>query len=514
MTVHLFYVAGTLLWNALAAAAWRREGGPGGRWGRVLTLGALAATVLGLPWMAHGMPSGAAPALFSLSALLPVGFSLAAAQAVRAARRGQPEAWILALFHGLMALLLATRWAWEIGWTGEGPLAAISVSYAGVQSAAFAPALWFPQFVHLPWLARPERPLGGAAGFVWWIGVSFAALAAVFTVAGSLGADRMLRSWRAPRTLEGNAPRPMVGAAPDLVLATRLPPIGAADRGDAERLESDLAALGADAVTLVLSADAVLRQDEAARRLEERAGVDRRGGRAIVLVLLGPEDWYARGVPADTSLARLDLAHASAQAVRRWRPEWLFPVADAALLSRLCARGTDDSTRAAAAIRHLATIADSVRAASAATRVGLGGFEPWDGAPGADPLAGARARVFRWAADGDSPIDRVGLVLHAGTDAAAAFETRLDRAGASLDLLAPGKRAWVLECAGSPGIAGESHQARHLDRVLAWARSRPEVEGVSQTALEDGPERIGLVNSLGRRRQAFATYRRAIAGGP
>lgn len=457
--------------------------------------------------MAQGLPSERAPVLFPLSLLLPVSFALAAWQSVAAARRGQREAWVLAAFHGLLAVVLSTRWAWELG-AATGDLAAsLSLSYAGFQTAAFAPALWLPQLVHLPWIARPERAARGAARFAWWLGVAFAALALLFTLAGTPGMLLGIRSWHES---EGEGAR---RAGDPLVRATRLPPLAGGPAAAPPWLDEALDELAPDATLLVVRADDLLRAGAVAASAHARVRAEREAGRRILVALVGPAAWYEGGVPADTAAGAAELARA-AGAVARLRPEWLFPVADAALLTQLCARGESDSARARSAVRALQEVADSVRAAGSSAHLGLAGFEPWPGTQGADAMAGARRAVYVWAAAAGSPFDRVGFVLHAGFHDRPGFGERLRQAEEAMVLLSPGKRAWVLECAGSPGAAGERHQREHLRAVLSWAGARGSLEGVAQTAFADGPERAGLVSWLGRRRAAFADYRARAGPGP
>ena len=188
--------------------------------------------------------------------------------------------------------------------------------------------------------------------------------------------------------------------------------------------------------------------------------------------------------------------------------------ADAAASEAVQATSGTAETARKDASRNWACMADSVRAAAPGVRLGIGGFEPWAGRPGEDAYAAARTAVYQWVAGSDSTFDAVGLVLHAGYDNPSEFDVRLAWAEEKLAELAPGKRAWVLECAGSPGVTGPLPQARHLRRVLAWAGGRPGVEGVCQTAFVDGPERAGLVSFLGRRRAAFDVFQGAGREGP
>lgn len=459
--------------------------------------------------MAQGTDSPWSAGVFLASALLPLSFALAAAQSVMVARRGQREAWALAAFHVVVAAVLATRWVWELGAPSfDGP-AALSLSYAGLQSAAFGPALWLPQLVHLPWLARAERPRSGAAAFAWWLGVTFSGLAALMTLAGAPGAYLSLGSWHA----EASAPR-APGQPDTLWLATRLPPALDGDDAAWRRVDMSLTALEPRATALVVRADDLLRAQPFAHTADARVEREHADGRPLLVVLIGPGAWYETGVPPDTAARHTALARAAAEAARRWRPAWLFPVGDAGLLTRLCVPAGRDSSRAGAAIAGLAAVADSVRATGAPTRLGLAGFEPWAGTPGADAWAGARDTLYDWVARPGTPFEVVGLVLHAGFEDRRAFDARLHAAERMLARLPPGKRAWVIEFAGSPGVSGERHQAEHLRAVVAWGRAQEQLEGVAQTALVDGPERAGLVSWLGRRRAAFTAYREALAAGP
>jgi hypothetical protein len=99
--------------------------------------------------------------------------------------------------------------------------------------------------------------------------------------------------------------------------------------------------------------------------------------------------------------------------------------------------------------------------------------------------------------------------LHPGFGDAEEFGRQLAVADSLLAHLGARKKAWVFEFAVSPISSGETAQRNHLEWVVAWARSRAEIEGVSQLSLGDYAERVGLVSGLGRRRRAFDAYREA-----
>ncbi len=78
-----------------------------------------------------------------------------------------------------------------------------------------------------------------------------------------------------------------------------------------------------------------------------------------------------------------------------------------------------------------------------------------------------------------------------------------------------GREHWVFEFGQSPlTMGGELAQSHYIESVTAWAMRRPEMRGVCVFSLGDYAEKLGLVNSLGRKRRAFYDYQRVLSAIP
>lgn len=503
--LYTFYLLAVLLWNATAAAAYRKENAlPRAR--RIVGMGAFALAVLGLTWISATSAFGATPALYAVSLALPLAAALSAASSVWAARDGRPWAWIAAAYNALLALALFSRWAAYLGAPVGLPGESLSLSLVNLQYFAFAPALWFPAFVPLPLLPRPARGETGVMHAVWGAWLVFAALTLVLVLWGWPGSARVLAGWRAHRS-------PAVAARP-LLRSSRILETLATDRPqrDFDRDLGTLRALGLDCATVVISADAIASPGGSWAHLDGFAKSLRGDGRKLVLWVQPPSVWYRSGVPS-RALAAQTVGMAQRDLAMRFHPDLQVVVGDPIFAGALVgtpgspnrtpgAQAAGDSSRWA-----IAALAESVRAGSPSTLVGAYGLD--DALPGADTTATARWDLFRWAAADSSPVDRVGFALHPGFGDTTAFAERLDRATKLLGFLGPHKKAWVFEFGVCPVTFGERAQRTHLEWVLAWASADPRIEGVSQTALGDYAEVVGLVSALGRRREAFPSYRQA-----
>jgi hypothetical protein len=257
--------------------------------------------------------------------------------------------------------------------------------------------------------------------------------------------------------------------------------------------------LGLDGATVAISGDALASPGALWIHLDAFAKSLRGDGRKLVLWLQPPSAWYRDGI-ASRALAAAVLGGEARELAQRFHPDLQIVLGDPILASALIGRSSPDSARWA-----IAALADSVRAGSPSTLIGLYGLD--DPLPAADSSSIARLDLFRWAAADSSPVDRVGFALHPGFGDTSLFAQRLDRAHKLLGFLGPHKKAWVYEFGVCPVTYGERAQARHLQWVLAWAAADPRMEGVSQTALGDYAEVVGLVSALGRKREAFAAYR-------
>jgi hypothetical protein len=432
---------------------------------------------------------------------------MACAQCVWAAKHGQRPAWLLAVFNGFLAVILGLRWLAGLGLDTGVFGDSLSFSYAVFQSMAFLPALWLPMYVQVPWIARPSAAPQSVTRFVWWVGVSFAALTLVVVLWVWPAGWTTIAAWDAHRV---TAPRRDTGT-PQLIRSTKIletlreaRPRRFFDR-ELERLDE----LGVESATVFVSVDLLGAGSEALAELERFAERNRDAGRELVLSVQGPAEWYRGGWPEPGEVKSV-LGRGCRMLAERMQPDVQVVIGDPIALSALVS-GPDGEQSARNVVEALA---DSIRRVAPAARIGLYGFEPWPGTEGADSLAQARRRFFFWAASDTSAIDHVGFALHPGFGAPKEFRIQLAAADSMLARLGATRKAWVFEFAVSPVTSGERTQRRHLEWVVAWAGSRPQIEGVSQLSLGDFAERVGLVSGLGRRRVAFEAYRQSAPGLP
>lgn len=503
MILYLFYLFASLLWNATAAAAHRRHGGLS-RPRRALTYAAFGGTVAGLTWVGAGSAFSTSPLLHLLSGLLPMASVAAAIQCVLAARHGQRPAWIMAGFNAFLALVLGIRWLADLG-VGAGVFGdSLSFSYAAFQSMVFLPALWLPMYVQIPWIARPSAAPQSVTRFVWWVGVSFAALTLVIVLWVLPAGWTTISSWNRvgiPPARRDVMEAPLIRSTKVLETLRSARPWRFFDRA-LDRLDE----LGVEAATLSVSGDLLRADPGGMAELERFAERNRAAGRLLVVSVQGPAEWYRGDWPDGPETERV-LGSACRKFAERLQPDIEIIAGDPLLLNRMLS--LPPGVRGAAEV--LAAIADSVKSGSERTLVGLYGFEPWPGLTGADSLATARRQLYLWAASDSSAIDRVGFALHPGFGDPAEFAVQLAATDSMLGRLGKGKKAWVFEFAVSPVTSGESVQRQHLEWVVEWARARSRIEGVSQLSLADYAERVGLINGLGRRRPAFDAYRQSAA---
>src|SRR5436190_4310617 len=112
--LYTFYLVAVLLWNATAAAAYRRSAAVS-RARAIVAMAGFALAVFGLTWMTATSAFGASAFVYALAAALPLSAFACAASCVGAARDGRPWAWIAAGYNALLGVALASRWAAYLG---------------------------------------------------------------------------------------------------------------------------------------------------------------------------------------------------------------------------------------------------------------------------------------------------------------------------------------------------------------------------------------------------------------
>src|SRR5262245_47116283 len=348
--LYLFYLLAALLWNATAAAAYRKETAfPPAR--RIVAMAAFGLAVLGLTWMSATSAFGTSPAIYALSLALPLAAALCALSSAWAARDGRPWAWIAALYNGLLAIALVSRWAAYLGAPVGLPGESLSLSLVNLQYFAFAPALWFPAFVPLPILPRPAHGEKGVMRVMWGAWLAFAALTLVLILWGWPGSARVLAGWRAHRS-------PPVTSRP-LLRSSRILETLASDRPrrDFDRDLGTVRELGLDAATVVVSTDAMAAPGALWASLDTFTKSLRGDGRKLMLWLQPPSIWYRNGVPSRAFAVQV-LGAAERDLAIRFHPDVQVVIGDPLFVGALVGTpGAADSSRWA-----IAALADSVRA--------------------------------------------------------------------------------------------------------------------------------------------------------
>ena len=109
----------------------------------------------------------------------------------------------------------------------------------------------------------------------------------------------------------------------------------------------------------------------------------------------------------------------------------------------------------------------------------------------------------------DSPVDVLGFSFYALFQTAEEMGEVLSNVQGWIEQYGGGREHWVFEFGQSPlTMGGERGQSCFIQRVTAWAKSQSEMRGVCVFALGDRGEKMGLLNSLGRKRPAYHDYRK------
>lgn len=113
-----------------------------------------------------------------------------------------------------------------------------------------------------------------------------------------------------------------------------------------------------------------------------------------------------------------------------------------------------------------------------------------------------------------SPVDVVGFSFYAMFQTREEMEDVLSKVRRWIEQHGRGREHWVFEFGQSPlTMGGERAQSHYIQHVTGWAMSQPDMQGVCVFALGDYAEKMGLLNSLGRKRPAYHDYRALITGG-
>lgn len=498
MNTLLFYylplLVSLLLWNGLACVLLFRRRGSDPRALRLLHYLVLVLMLPGLICDVGGMSPDTA-VLFRLAWLYPAGFLLAALANFMVLRRSVFRRWLLPvpLVNLWLGVVYLTRYLAYLGVSPGLAFEGMQVAYAMVQSATVNFLyIFFPILNLWPVLVLPAKPgtqhirrvnLLPAAYCVLFLGVSLMLLPRGYRIAAS---------WHRP--LPATAP---IARQSDfrggvvLRISSKSFPTEQHFRTELDRLDD----LGARAVNLFVHDDLMAHEDNAnllGRFLEALRG----RGVTIILTADFPEQWFVHPpTGSDQILAAMCPFHRFLAV--RYQPDILVPFIEpygaflVATRARYSAQEWEDLL--AVAITRIGDAAPGVRCA-----VYLGHTDD-------------DRDLYERVCGPDSPVDVVGFSFYAVYQTREEMETVLSKVRGWVAQYGQGRPHWVFEFGQSPlTMGGERAQSHYIQFVSRWAASQPDMEGACVFALGDYEEKMGLLNSLGRKRPAYDDYRALI----
>ena len=373
---------------------------------------------------------------------------------------------------------------------------AMALSGASVSALGFffgAPALWGPQYLHVPLMA-PSTPSRWGLGRAVRVGIAVAASAiaglvliympdAFATAKSYVGyEDRKLQEHPEGDFDIGIKILPDLGGAP--------PPLSL--QRDIELADS--LQLSVVAITLKPEGARLAALDSVARTVE-----DYRADSALIVISLAyPKDaaQQFRESPAEYTRRRVaDIDRIS----RRLRPDILFPA-------------VDPNTEGARALgspspeywqNYLTRAAQVAHYVNPRIRVGVS----------ASSYGSRDSTLYYWAARRGSPIDVLGFSMMPGFDGGTSLDNKMRIArGWMRSFPTRPKPHWVTSAGGYPVAHGEASQALALWGVLSWATEQTPIKGLIVTEAGDYQVLRGLRTASGRYRSAVVAVQRARRG--
>jgi len=262
------------------------------------------------------------------------------------------------------------------------------------------------------------------------------------------------------------------------------------------QLTSELARvdeLGARAVNLFVH-DNLMTDEVSADALEQFLEEIRQREIRVILTADFPEVWFA-SPPADREEIFDRMRPFHRFLVTRYRPELLVPFIEP-YGAFVAVTGASYSAQEWESM--LAEAVEGVRDVDSGVRCAV-----YLGQSDAD------LELYKRVCLPDSPVDAVGFSFYAVYETRGEVEERLARARGWISQYGQGRDHWVFEFGQSPlTMGGERAQSVYIEDVILWAASVSEMEGACVFALGDYAEKMGLVNSVGRKRPAYQACRR------
>ena len=488
---HLVACALVLIWNLWTASRTAQlRHAP-----RALSLLSAVVGLLLVPALVVMLASGSllgGRTIIAIAWVWPATVLLVALQALYAARDRLAPAAVavpIALFDLVLVALYAARWLVARGSApGEPLLALVAADRAAIAFAAQPLALVRPWFLFPPILAPVTPGRRGAAmvgrGALAVLAAAWGALLVAAIPAGSRAVRSYDRYARAP--IEGRADSGFaVGVKIFPALDASAPPLAVAS--DLPLADSLRASALSVYVTPAGARGAVL--DSIARQLE-----DARGDRTVIVAL----DLSRAPVLAPARRAAYLRARIAdvARIARHLAPDFVVPVVDPAG----AATRTTSTLPADDWTEYLADAARAVRrvAPKVQVMVHVGGITAVDSA------------IFAWAESPTAPVDALAISLFPGLDGAVALDARMRAADRWMRAAPVAKPVWVLEAGAFPLAHGDASQALAIRGELAWAASRPAVQGIVIYEASDYEAPLGLRAAGGRLRPAAGVVRGAV----
>ncbi|HUF29928.1 MAG TPA: hypothetical protein VMM77_04620 [Gemmatimonadaceae bacterium] len=482
-TAHLALSILLIVWTILVAGriARRRDASA-----TLLMISGLGGLLIAPAAFVEGMAGSVTTgrALSALVWLWPATCLVILLQAVYATARGyvgRPLGTVIVVYDLLVAAMALVRYDILLGGAPIEPLVAMSAAGArALDIAASAAATGHPFFLFPPVLAPAVPARSRGLGVLVRSGVAI-----VITVWSTLLLLAIAPAWRAATSFRPFArERLQERPAGDLAIGARLFSVvdGLGPQDHAVTRDVSLAReLGLTALSVFIAPGAA--SDALTDSLASAVEGPRQAGAVLIAVLAAGDD-RGGALPADAA-GEARLAREIELIVRRLRPEYLVPVAPAAIAAHP-GPATDW-------IPYLRSAADVAHRSRPATRVML----PLSGFSSAD------STLYVWARGPASPIDAVGFRLRASVHGGAGVEARLLAAERWMRLTAGSPMEhWLLEVGAWPAVFGDHNQERAIWGALAWASRQPSVRGVVVHAAADYGAPVGLRTVSGRIRPA------------
>lgn len=373
---------------------------------------------------------------------------------------------------------------------------AMALSGASASALGFffgPPALWGPQYLHVP-LMSPSLPSRWGFGRAIRLGIAVSAAAiaglvliympdAFATAKSYVGyEDRKLQEHPEGDFDIGLKILPDLGGPP--------PPLSL--QRDIEL--SDSLQLDVVAITLKPEGATLAALDSVARTVE-----DYRADSALVIVSLSyPKDAARKFRDSPEEYTRRRVADID-RISRALRPDILFPAIDpntegARALGSPSAEYWQSYLTEAARVAHFV---------NRRIRVGVS----------ASSYGSRDSTLYYWAARRGSPIDVLGFSLMPGFDGGTSLDNKMRIARTWMrSFPTRPKPHWVTAAGGYPVAHGEASQALALWGVLSWATEQTPIKGLIVTEAGDYHVLRGLRTASGRYRSAVTAVQRAKRG--